>query len=158
MELKKQKAVLVHSKKGSKHTSHYCAVTSQGPHLFGDLTPQPTQLQFCTACDTIMTTVYQQQCSDTRTPEHNSDIQLYTLCASKIYVILRKCSQQGYQQNSYFVLFNWLLFLTSTEACNEQNRMQTSVSDTKCSRKDKHETNTTGTSHMNVHACIPMYM
>jgi hypothetical protein len=95
MESRKQKAVLTCSKKGGKHISHYCAVIQQGPHLSGDSTPQPTQLQFCTACDTIMTTVYQQQCSDTRTAEHNSNVQLCAACTCTIYVILHKCSQQG---------------------------------------------------------------
>jgi len=42
MELKKQTAVLTHSKKGGKHTSHYSAVIQQGFRLFGDSTPQPT--------------------------------------------------------------------------------------------------------------------
>jgi hypothetical protein len=124
MESKKQKDALTHSKKRGKHTSHYCAVIQQGPLLFGDSTPQPTLLQFCTACDTrIMITVYQQQCSDMRTPERSSNMQLYILCTCKIYAILHKCSQQGYQQNLYFVLFNRLLFFISTEACNVQNRM-----------------------------------
>ena len=87
MESKKQNAVLTYGKKGGKHISHYFAVI-QGPHLFGDSTPQPTQLQFCTASNTMMTMVYQQQCSDTRTTEHNSNIQLYTLCTCIIHVTL----------------------------------------------------------------------
>jgi len=64
-----------------------------------------------------MTTVYQQQW----TAEHNSNIQLYTLCTCKIYMILHNCSQQGYQQNWHFVLFNWLLLFISTEGCNVRN-------------------------------------